>query len=178
MDSKCWLNQADFGVLNDIRCEAWDFLHDGVISERCVRCACLSARILPQSASELAASSLPEGASACQKSYAFRYSRSPSADCESKIGDMRGDFRAILLAKSLPYTNERPGGPPVARPVSECNISKKCLKHFFDTLSSLREGAVARRQLRENAACVPSPHAKGADPFPGICSPSSFTSQR
>ena len=37
-----------------------------------------------------------------------RISNSPSADCESKIGDMRGDFRAILLAKSLPYTNERP----------------------------------------------------------------------
>ena len=39
---------------------------------------------------------------------------------------MRGDFRAILLAKSLPYTNERPGGPLVARPVSECKSSKKC----------------------------------------------------
>ena len=83
---------------------------------------------------------------------------SPSADCKSKIGDMRGDFRAILLAKSLPYTNERPGGgrrqptseskclhlPSVAsaglapvmaeRPVSECKASKKCLQHFFDTL--------------------------------------------
>ena len=47
---------------------------------------------------------------------------------------MRGDFRAILLAKSLPYTNERPGGPLVARPVSECKSSKKCLQHFFDTL--------------------------------------------
>ena len=33
----------------------------------------------------------------------------PSADCKSKIGDMRGDFRPILLAKSLPYTNEQPG---------------------------------------------------------------------
>ena len=76
------------------------------------------------------------GSPACQKSYAFRYSKSPSADCESKIGDMRGDFRVILLAKSLPYTNERPGGPPVTRPVSECNTSKKCLKHFFDTLRS------------------------------------------
>ena len=29
-------------------------------------------------------------------------------DSISKIGDMRGDFRAILLAKLLPYTNERP----------------------------------------------------------------------
>jgi len=58
----------------------------------------------------------------------------PSADCKSKIGDMRGDFRAILLAKSLPYANERPGGPLVARPVSECKSSKKCLQHFFDTL--------------------------------------------
>jgi len=28
----------------------------------------------------------------------------PSADCKSKIGDMCGDFRAILSAKSLPYT--------------------------------------------------------------------------
>ena len=69
--------------------------------------------------------------------------KSPSADCESKIGDMRGDFRAILLAKSLPYTNERPGGSPVVRPVSECNTSKKCLKHFFDTLRhSRREPAM------------------------------------
>ncbi len=62
------------------------------------------------------------------------YCNSPSADCKSKIGDMRGDFRAILLAKSLPYTNERPGGPLVARPVSECKASKKCFQHFFDTL--------------------------------------------
>jgi len=42
-----------------------------------------------------------------------------SADCKSKIGDMRGDFRAILLAKSLPYTSKRPGEPLMARPVRE-----------------------------------------------------------
>ncbi|MBQ3157998.1 MAG: hypothetical protein IJB81_13970, partial [Clostridia bacterium] len=46
-------------------------------------------------------------------------------DCKSKIGDMRGDFRAILLAKSLPYTSKRPGEPFMARPVRECKSSKK-----------------------------------------------------
>jgi len=45
------------------------------------------------------------------------YCNLPSADWKSKIGDMRGDFRVILLAKSLPYTSERPGGPLAARPV-------------------------------------------------------------
>ena len=59
----------------------------------------------------------------------------PSADCKSKIGDMRGDFRAILLAKSLPYTEERPSGLLAALTVTECYLSKKCLKHFFDTLT-------------------------------------------
>ena len=43
---------------------------------------------------------------------------------------------ALFRQEKLPYTNERPGGPLVARPVSECKSSKKCLQHFFDTLSS------------------------------------------
>ena len=45
---------------------------------------------------------------------------------------MRGDFRAILFTKSLPYTSKRPGEPFMARPVRECKPSKKCQKHFFD----------------------------------------------
>ncbi|MBR2719344.1 MAG: hypothetical protein IKB78_08640, partial [Clostridia bacterium] len=47
---------------------------------------------------------------------------------------MCGDFRAILLAKSLPYTNERPVGLFTARPVRECTTQKSGQGHFFDTL--------------------------------------------
>ncbi len=62
-----------------------------------------------------------------------RRGRSPF-DPTSKIGDMRGDFRAILLAKSLPYAEERPGGA-LLRPVTERKPSRKSGRsHFFDTL--------------------------------------------
>ncbi len=69
-----------------------------------------------------------------QKNLGWRRRARRPFDFRSKIGDMRGDFRAILFAKSLPYANERPGEPFVARPVSECKPSEKCLLHFFDTL--------------------------------------------
>ena len=53
----------------------------------------------------------PEGSADCQKTFGrCRRARKPF-DFASKIGDMRGDFRTILLAKSFPYTKERPGGP-------------------------------------------------------------------
>ena len=58
---------------------------------------------------------------------------------------MRGDFRAILLAKSLPYASERPGWPLVARPVSECKTQNSGLGHFFDTLRCVRPGAAFLR---------------------------------
>ncbi len=51
---------------------------------------------------------------------------------------MRGDFCAILLAKSLPYAEERPEGQQAAPQVTERKSSKKCLKHFFDTLRGPR----------------------------------------
>ena len=46
---------------------------------------------------------------------------------------LRGDFRAILLAKSLPYTEERPSGLLAALTVTECKTQKSGLGHFFDT---------------------------------------------
>ena len=44
---------------------------------------------------------------------------------------LRSDFRAILLAKSLPYTLERPGGLLTARPVRECKSQKSGQGHFL-----------------------------------------------
>ena len=67
----------------------------------------------------------------CQKSRRIRHSNSPSADCQSKIGDMCGDFRAFPQEK-LPYARARPGAE---RPVTECNTQKSGQSHFFDTLS-------------------------------------------
>ena len=84
------------------------------------------------------------------KTYGWHRRARKPFDFRSKIGDMRGDFRAILLAKSLPYTSKRPGEPFMARPVRECNSSKKCLKHFFDTL---------RRRLCPPPACQQPHHA-------------------
>ena len=68
------------------------------------------------------------GSPVCQKSRRIRHSNSPSADCQSKIGDMCGDFRAFPQEK-LPYARERPGAE---RPVAECNTQKSGQSHFFE----------------------------------------------
>ena len=88
--------------------------------------------------------------SVCQKSRRIRHSNSPSADCQSKIGDMCDDFRAFPQEK-LPYAWERPGAE---RPVTECNTQKSgsSRKH--------RE----RMQERLKEVFTPVPHRREASP--------------
>ena len=87
-------------------------------------------------------------------------------DFTSKIGDMRGDFRAILLAKSLPYTNERPGEWLAIRPVNACKTQKSGRSHFFDTKRKppCRDFLTYRITQRYRRSAPRPPQPEGSEP--------------